>query len=102
MRQYAGNMTAFAYSNSKQTNHKQQKQKGRKTMKRNMQKAINDYQKKQLDFFNTGDIFQIKDFAETEGGNSPANVLLSAIYAALRAGYVCGYRQAVRDAKKAK
>lgn len=65
-----------------------------------IERAIAEYQKKFEGAFYTGDLIQVKDLAEEQGGASFENVLLWAISYALNAGYVIGYRRAKRDAKK--
>jgi len=65
-------------------------------MKRDLTKAINEYQKRlergKAEKFFIGDMFQIRDISK---GTADLT------YNALRAGYMIGYRQAKKEAKKA-
>ena len=81
-------------------------------MKRDLKKAVQDYKAKYYNSnspygegaFYASDIYQIKDLAEEAAGVSrfTPEVLYNAIVLGLEAGFMVGYRKAVRDAKKSK
>lgn len=72
-------------------------------MKRDLQKAVQDYQKRYYNSrsnegaFYASDFYQIK---EISGGGYDARTLYNAIGNALEAGFMIGYRKAQRDYKK--
>lgn len=74
-------------------------------MKRNLQKALHDYKTKYCTPENTRneaaffveDINQIREISKRPDGTT---CIYSAIGHALEAGFMVGYRKAVRDAKK--
>ena len=72
-------------------------------MKRDLKKAVQEYDKRYSKkdsgegAFYASDIIQIKEMSE---GNTAANLLFDAISNALKAGFMIGYRKALRDLKK--
>ena len=77
-----------------------------RTMKRNMQKAIDDYnaliKKKGGNFgaFYASDVEELKKITTDESGTNFWEVVLEALWNGLRAGFVIGYRAGLRGASK--
>ena len=75
-------------------------------MKRNMQKAIDDYnaliKKKGGNFgaFYASDVEELKKITTDESGTNFWEVVLEALWNGLRAGFVIGYRAGLRGASK--
>ena len=75
-------------------------------MKRNMQKAIEDYKalksKKGGNFgaFYASDVQELKKITMDESGTDFWEVVLAALWNGLRAGFMIGYRAGLRGASK--
>lgn len=75
-------------------------------MKRNMQKAIDDYnaliKKKGGNFgaFYASDVEELKKITTDESGTNFWEVVLEALWNGLRAGFMIGYRAGLREASK--
>ena len=77
-----------------------------RTMKRNMQKAIDDYnaliKKKGGNFgaFYASDVEELKKITTDESGINFWEVVLEALWNGLRAGFMIGYRAGLREASR--
>lgn len=77
-------------------------------MKRDLRKAVEDYRKKyynsnsQEGQFYYSDIVQLKEMAEEGAKGNYSEILYNAIGCSLQAGFMIGYKKAVRDAKNRK
>ena len=65
----------------------------------NIEKLIQDYDQhhRSTGTIYTGDLNQVRSYAEQEGKGDPEALLFYAISAALRAGYAAGYKRGTRN-----